>query len=55
MLTAVDHPNVLKYYECFSDSHNYYIITEFCAGGELINWILKEGGLDETKTAMIMR
>ena len=54
MLKTVDHPNILKYYECFEDKHNYYIVTEFCAGGELINFILKEKGLGEIRTAIIM-
>ena len=55
MLKTVDHPNILKYYECYEDRHNYYIVTEFCAGGELINFILKEKGLGEIRTAVIMK
>jgi calcium-dependent protein kinase len=55
MLKDIDHPNVLRYYEYYEDKHNYYIITEYCAGGELINHILCSKGLDEKKTAFIMK
>lgn len=55
MLQAIDHPNVLKIYECYEDENCFYIVTEFCSGGELINYILKEDGIDEAKTAYIMK
>ena len=40
IMQSLDHPNVLKYYECFEDEFNYYIVMEFCQGGELLNFIL---------------
>ena len=49
MLKAIDHPNVVKYYEYYPDESNYYIVTELCSGGELIGHILKEKGIDEEK------
>jgi len=54
MLITVDHPNILKYYERFEDKHNYYIVTEFCEGGELINYALNNGGLEEEIVSRIM-
>lgn len=55
ILKAVDHPNVQKYYECYEDEYNYYIVTEFCQGGEIIGQILQEKGIDENKASQIIK
>ena len=47
LLRQMDHPNVLKYYEWYSDQFNYYIVTEFCPGGELLGYIIRNHGVDE--------
>ena len=48
MLKSIDHPNVLKLFEVYRDEFNYYIVTEYCSGGDLINYILKEKGISES-------
>ncbi len=55
MLNQVDHPNVLKMYECYEDEFNYYIVTEICSGGELMNYILKDKGINEEQASNIMK
>jgi len=40
MLKSIDHPNVLKLYEWYSDDDNFYIVMEHCSGGELMNYVL---------------
>ena len=55
MLKTLDHPNVLKYYECYSDENNYYLVTEFCEGGDLLSYIVKQQGFDEYQAATIMK
>lgn len=55
MLKSIDHPNVLKYYECYVDDHNYYIVTEYCPGGELLSFIVKERGINDWQAAYIMK
>lgn len=55
MLKSIDHPNVLKYYECYMDDYNYYIVTEFCPGGELLSFIVKERGINDWQAAYIMK
>ena len=35
VLRNLDHPNVMKIYEFLEDEKNYYIIEEFCDGGDL--------------------
>jgi len=41
LLAMLDHPNVLKLYEWFNDTVNIYIITDECAGGDLVD-LLKQ-------------
>ena len=55
MLKSIDHPNVLKYYECYQDEFNYYIVTEFCKGGELLSCIVKERGISDWQAAYVMK
>ena len=35
ILKHLDHPNVMKIYEFLEDDKNYYLIQEFCDGGDL--------------------
>jgi calcium-dependent protein kinase len=41
VLRAIDHPNVLKLFEFYQDAKNFYLITEFCSGGELFDRIIQ--------------
>lgn len=43
VLKCLDHPNILKFYEAYKDSKNYYIVTELCTGGELFDIIMQHG------------
>ena len=54
MLKAVDHPNILKLYEFYQDSKNYYLVTEFCTGGELFDRITDKGSFTEAMAAHYM-
>ena len=37
VLKLLDHPNIIKIYKGFEDSKNFYIVMEYCEGGELFN------------------
>ena len=39
ILRKLDHPHIVKLYELFEDDKNYYLVTEFCSGGELFDRI----------------
>ena len=39
ILKKLDHPNILKIIEFYSSEHSYYIITDYCANGELYDQI----------------
>jgi calcium-dependent protein kinase len=55
VLRSIDHPNVLKLYEFFQDDRSYYLITEYCEGGELFDRIIEEGSFSENQAAECIR
>nr|CEL73384.1 TPA: CAM kinase, CDPK family [Toxoplasma gondii VEG] len=67
LLQRLDHPNIIKVYECFEDYTYVYIVMELCRGGDLYDAILRRmcGGstsgpagprrpFDEVATAVLM-
>jgi calcium-dependent protein kinase len=54
-MQKLDHPNILKVYEMFEDSKNFYIIEEFISGGELFGKVVDRGGLPEAEASYIMK
>ena len=50
----MDHPNIVKIFEFFNSTKNYYLITEYCKEGELFEKIIKEAPFTEEYTAFIM-
>lgn len=55
VLRALDHPNILKLYEYYQDDKNYYLITEFCSGGELFDRIISHGSFSEAMAANYLK
>lgn len=55
MLKMIDHPNVVRIFECFQDDFNFHIVTEYCKEGDLIQYIIKEQGISEETAAYIMK
>ncbi|OMJ74518.1 hypothetical protein SteCoe_26520 [Stentor coeruleus] len=55
VLRTLDHPNILKLYEFYQDDKNYYLITEFCSGGELFDRIISQGSFTEATAANYMK
>src|SRR5690242_11482177 len=37
ILKKLVHPNIMQIFEFYEDKKNFYIITEFCEGGELFD------------------
>ena len=54
ILRTMDHPNVLKIFEFYSDKESYSIVTELCPGGELFQDIIDNGPFNEEYTAYVM-
>ena len=42
ILSTLDHPNIVKYYETYDDSEYVYIVMEHCGGGELFEKIVNQ-------------
>ena len=55
MLSQLDHPNIIKIYEYYSDDLHYYVITELAQGGELYDQIYNIHNYNENDAAIIMR
>lgn len=43
-------PFVVKMYECFQDTKYFYMIMEYCSGGQLLKYIEKTGKFSEKDT-----
>lgn len=54
ILREADHPHILKIYEYYQDSQNFYIVSELLEGGELFDEIINSVHLDEKKAASLM-
>lgn len=46
-MKALDHPNIIKFYELFIDDKYCHIVMEYCGGGELFEKIVKKGRFKE--------
>ena len=49
MLSQLDHPNVIRIYDSFVDSENYYLIFEECSGGSLANLLESQHTFDHNE------
>ena len=54
LLKQLDHPNIVKLFEYFSDGDKYYLITEYCKGGDLFDLIKKKKKFSELSASYIM-
>lgn len=55
ILRSLDHPNVLKVYEYFENDENFYIVMEYCEGGDVFDRLAKAGTFTERYAARVMR
>lgn len=54
ILTKTDHMNIIKIFEYFMDDINYYVITEFVQGSELLESLVKIPDFDERMIKKVM-
>ena len=54
ILKNLEHPNIMKIYECFNDKDNVYIISEFCDEGDLLGKIEKVGTFNQIVVKFLM-
>ena len=53
VLKALDHPNIIKLFDCYQDKSYYYMVEEYCSGGDLFDYIQKEKFFTEKKAGII--
>lgn len=54
ILKTLDHPNCLKQFHLFEDAHNFHIVTDYYAGGELFDALQEELRMSEEDTATLL-
>ena len=54
ILRTMDHPNILKIFEFYSNKESFSIVTELCSGGELFQEIVDKGPFSENYSAYVM-
>ncbi len=54
ILKTMDHPNILKIFEFYSNKQDYSIVTELCSGGDLNDEITKKAPLSEKYASFVM-
>lgn len=53
-LKSLDHPNIIKIHEVYEDQKNWFLVTEFCQGGELFDQMAAKGSYSENDAALIV-
>jgi calcium-dependent protein kinase len=51
---SVDHPNIVKLYECFEDDQEFHLVMEYLEGGELFDRYLSQGKVNEHFASIII-
>ena len=55
ILSKLSHPNIMQIFEVYNDKTNFYIVSEFCQGGELFDAISKKGNFRENEACKIIK
>jgi len=55
VLKKIDHPNIVRIYEFAQDKEYFYLVTEYCEGGELLNKIIKQKFITERVAAKVIK
>jgi calcium-dependent protein kinase len=55
ILKKLIHPNIMQIFEFYEDKKNFYIITEFCEGGELFDKVVDKGSFKEDEASQVIK
>lgn len=55
ILARLSHPNIMQIYEFYDDNTNFYIVSEYCPGGELFDCITEKGVFTEKEACFLMK
>lgn len=54
ILSTLNHPNIIKFYETYHDNYFFHMVMELCSGKELFDKIADQGAISERKVAKII-
>jgi len=55
LLRSLDHPNIMKIYDCGITDDQCYLVTDVFVGGELFNEIIRREKFDEITAAFVIK
>ena len=55
ILSKLDHPNIIKIFDYYTDKNNFYVVNELVTGGELYDQIINLKFFTEDNAAIIMK
>ena len=55
VLRTIDYPNIIKLFDCYYDNNYYYMVEEYCSGGDLFDYIQKQKSFSERKAGIIFK
>ena len=55
VLKTLDHPNIIKLFDCYYDNNYYYMVEEYCSGGDLFDYMQKQKSFSERKAGIIFK
>ena len=54
IISGLDHPNIIKFYETYHDNCYFHIVMELCNGKEVFDRIVEDGRIKEQKVCMVI-
>ena len=54
IISGLDHPNIIKFYETYHDEYYFHIVMELCKGKEVFEKIANQGNISEKKVVNII-
>ncbi len=54
IISCLDHPNIIKFYETYHDKSYFHIVMELCKGKEVLDRIAEDGRIKEKKVCMVI-
>lgn len=55
IMKLIDHPNVMRLYDVWENKNELYLILEYIEGGELFDYLVQKGRLDEDEAVGYFR
>lgn len=55
IMKLIDHPNVMRLYDVWENKNELYLILEYIEGGELFDYLVQKGKLEEREAVGYFR